>query len=106
PTIRGRSRIEREFEASDQRRFFVPCPHCGHRQWLRFERLRWDKGHPETAAYVCEGCDTAIAEHHKSAMLSQGEWQATARAADPDTIGYHLSALYSPIGWLSWTRIA
>jgi phage terminase large subunit GpA-like protein len=29
PTIRGLSRIEREFEASDQRRYFVPCPHCG-----------------------------------------------------------------------------
>ena len=29
PTIRGVSRIEREYEASDQRRFFVPCPHCG-----------------------------------------------------------------------------
>jgi len=25
------SRIEREFEASDQRRFFVACPHCGWR---------------------------------------------------------------------------
>jgi phage terminase large subunit GpA-like protein len=34
PTIRGLSRIEREFEASDQRRYFVPCPHCGHLQWL------------------------------------------------------------------------
>ena len=43
PTIRGLSRIEREFEASDQRRYFVPCPHCGHMQWLQFERLRWDK---------------------------------------------------------------
>jgi phage terminase large subunit GpA-like protein len=30
PTIRGLSRIEREYEASDQRRYFVPCPHCGH----------------------------------------------------------------------------
>ena len=30
PTIRGLSRIEREYEASDQRRFFVACPHCGH----------------------------------------------------------------------------
>jgi phage terminase large subunit GpA-like protein len=28
PTIAGRSRIEREYLASDQRRFFVPCPHC------------------------------------------------------------------------------
>ena len=34
PTIRGISRIEREYEASDQRRYFVPCPHCGAMQWL------------------------------------------------------------------------
>ena len=106
PTIRGLSRIEREFEASDQRRYFVPCPHCGHRQWLRFERLRWDKGRPETAEYHCEGCDTPIAEHHKTQMLAAGEWRATAESADPHTVGYHLSALYSPIGWLSWARIA
>ena len=57
PTIRGLSRIEREFEASDQRRFFVPCPHCGAMQWLKFERLRWQKGQPETAEYHCEGCE-------------------------------------------------
>lgn len=106
PTIRGLSRIEREYEASDQRRFFVPCPHCGHEQWLKFERLRWETGRPETAAYHCEGCDRAIAEHHKTAMLEAGEWRPTATAADPTTVGYHLSALYSPVGWLSWARIA
>lgn len=38
-------------------------------------------------------------------MLEAGEWRATATAADPGTVGYHLSALYSPIGWLSWERI-
>ena len=98
PTIRGLSRIEREYEASDQRRYFVACPHCGHRQWLKFERLRWEKGKPETAAYACEGCDAAIAEHHKTAMLEAGEWRPTATSADPSTIGFHLSALYSPVG--------
>jgi phage terminase large subunit GpA-like protein len=45
----------------------VPCPHCGKRQWLKFERLRWQKGKPETAAYVCEGCKQPIAEHHTDA---------------------------------------
>jgi len=105
PTIRGLSRIEREYETSDQRRFFVPCPHCGQFQWLKFERLRWDKGRPEAAAYHCEGCDRAIAEHHKTALLEAGQWRATAVATDPGTVGYHLSALYSPIGWLSWERI-
>ncbi len=106
PTVKGVSRIEREYEASDQRRYFVPCPHCGVRQWLKFERLRWDKGRPETAAYVCEACEQPIAEHHKTAMLEAGEWRATAESADPTTVGYHLSALYSPAGWLSWERIA
>jgi len=105
PTIRGLSRIEREYEASDQRRFFVPCPHCGAMQWLKFDRLRWQKGKPETAEYHCEVCDAPVGEHHKTAMLEAGEWRATAVAADPTTVGYHLSALYSPIGWLSWERI-
>ncbi len=106
PTIRGLSRIEREFEASDQRRYFVPCPHCGHEQFLVFERLRWQKGQPETAAYACAGCEQPIAEHHKTQMLARGRWQATATSADPLTIGFHLSSLYSPVGWLSWERIA
>jgi len=106
PTIRGLSRIEREFEASDQRRYFVPCPHCGHRQWLQFERLRWDKGRPETAAYHCAGCERPIAEHHKTDMLARGEWRATALSDNPTSIGFHLSALYSPIGWKSWEQIA
>ena len=106
PTIRGLSRIEREFEASDQRRYFVPCPHCGHMQWLKFERLRWDKGQPDTAAYTCEACETPIPEHHKTQMLERGEWRATAISADPHSIGFHLSALYSPLGWKSWAQIA
>src|SRR5690606_31817221 len=106
PTIRGLSRIEREFEASDRRRFFVPCPHCGAMQWLKFERMRWEKGRQETASQQCGDYEQSITEHHKTSMLDAGEWRATAEAADPSTIGFHLSALYSPVGWLSWARIA
>lgn len=117
PTISGASAIEREYEASDQRRYFVPCPHCSHRQWLRFEQLRWqrsDKRHengdavtaPETAAYVCESCDTPIAEHHKSWMLEHGQWRSTSPDGASRTAGFHLSSLYSPVGWRSWRDIA
>lgn len=106
PTISGASAIEREYEASDQRRYFVPCPHCNHPQWLRFEQLRWDKGAPESAAYICESCDTAIAEHHKTWMLERGEWRAMAQDASPKTVGFHLSSLYSPVGWRAWRDIA
>ena len=27
-------------------------------------------------------------------------------SADPHSIGFHLSALYSPLGWKSWAQIA
>ncbi len=106
PTIAGLSRIEREYLASDQRRFFVPCPQCGTMQVLTFERLRWEKGNPRSVAYRCETCDGAVEEHHKTAMLAGGEWRATAVAEDPHTVGFHISALYSPVGWLSWEQIA
>jgi len=106
PTLQGVSRIEREFAATDQRRYFVPCPQCRAMQWLRFERLRWAKGQPATARYHCEACEAPIAEHHKTALLAGGEWRPTATPTDPRTVGYHLSGLYSPVGWLSWEQIA
>jgi phage terminase large subunit GpA-like protein len=106
PTISGVSSIEREFEASNQCRYFVPCPHCAHRQWLRFEQLRWEKGQPETAAYVCESCEVSVAEHHKAWMLEHGEWRAMAPENGTKTTGFHLSSLYSPVGWRSWREIA
>ncbi|MDI6750505.1 MAG: phage terminase large subunit family protein [Rhodocyclaceae bacterium] len=101
PTISGASIIEREYEASDQRRYFVPCPHCGHRQWLRFERLRWERGQPETAVYLCEACEAPINEHHKPRMLELGEWRALGTGT---SAGFHLSSLYSP--WRKWREIA
>jgi phage terminase large subunit GpA-like protein len=106
PTIAGASSIEREYEASDQRRYFLPCPHCSHRQWLRFEQLRWEKGQPETATYVCEACDEPIPESHKTWMLEHGEWRAMAPENGAKTAGFHLSSLYSPVGWRNWREIA
>ena len=106
PTISGASAIEREYDASDQRRYFVPCPHCSHRQWLRFEQLRWERGQPDSAAYICESCDVSIAEHHKTWMLEHGEWRALVPENGIKTAGFHLSSLYSPVGWRSWRDIA
>ncbi len=106
PTIKGVSRIEREYEASDRRRYFVPCPFCGHKQILLFERLRWAKGKAETVAYYCDQCEARIEEHHKTRMLADGEWRAERASDDPLTVGFHISSLYSPYGWLSWERIA
>jgi len=108
PTVKGASRIEREYEKSDQRRYFVPCPECRELQWLKFKQLKWTGGAPETAAYACENCGTLIDERHKTWMLERGEWRATAAPEHDDgrTAGYHISSLYSPVGWRSWAQIA
>lgn len=105
PTVKDMSRIETEYLASDQRRYFVPCPHCGHMQYLQWKNLQWRDGDSRTAAYVCESCGTHIREHYKSEMLRKGEWRATAVGEDKRTAGFHLSSLYSPLGWKSWEEI-
>lgn len=104
PTVKDHSRIEREYVASDQRRFFIPCPHCGEFQWLKWAQLKWDDGDPTTAHYVCEHNGCIVEEHHKTDFLSKGEWRATA-TGDGRTAGFHLSSLYSPLGWKSWAEI-
>jgi phage terminase large subunit GpA-like protein len=105
PTIAGRSRIDREFLKSDQRRFFLPCPDCNHFQTLKFANLKWDKGDPRSTQYMCEECGSLLGEQHKTEMLRRGEWRATTEG-DGRTIGFHLSSLYSPVGWMSWVEIA
>jgi len=111
PTIKGRSRIEKEFNQTDRRMFYVPCPKCRFEQvivWNEkgFRGIVWDEGKPETAHMVCRHCGESIAEHHKTWMLANGKWIPTAKADDPRARGYLLPTLYSPIGFISWEKLA
>jgi phage terminase large subunit GpA-like protein len=82
--------------------------------------------------YECEACGFEISEHHKGVMLAQGRWIHASPGrgeiiADDDphpwaiwaringavkrfvpaftkAVSWHLSALYSPLGWFSWTK--
>ena len=56
PTVKGACRVEMEFEESDKRYFFIPCPHCKHSQRLVWSNVQWPKGEPEKAKYCCEEC--------------------------------------------------
>lgn len=110
PTIKGLSRIEREYLESDQRRYFVPCPKCGHLDYLTWHevghhRIEWEEGRSETAHMLCGGCGERVEERHKTDMLLRGEWRATGES-ESRTVGFHLSALYSPLGWKSWAQCA
>jgi phage terminase large subunit GpA-like protein len=101
PKITGMSRIEAAFEESDKRYYHVPCPTCRELQMLKFSQLRWPKGEAEKALYVCEHCGQQIHNHQKQWMLPRGAWRATAKG-DGKSAGFHLSSLYSPVGWFSW----
>lgn len=100
PTIKGVSRIEEEFELSDQRRYHVPCPHCEEKQVLKWSNIVFDKDDPSTAHYACvNGC--VIDESKKQWMLMRGEW--IAEAPFKGRAGFHLNELYSP--WRRWSEI-
>ena len=105
PTVNSLSRIQKEYEASDQRRYWVPCPECSEYQTLDWEHLTWPPGKPEQAAYACVHCGCLISERHKAGMLRKGQWRAT--YPDREVIGFHLSALYSAPGLgLTWKELA
>jgi phage terminase large subunit GpA-like protein len=105
PTTKDFSRIERWFNMSDQRRYFVPCPDCGHMQYLRWPQMKWEKGQPETAAYECENCKVLIPHRLKRWMVDRGEWRATAEATQPGLVGFHLWAGYSYSPNASWEQL-
>jgi len=125
PTNAATSRIATEYERSDKRRYHVPCPECGALQPLEFggkdvnHGLKWRTAPPPagqiedatsikqvtSAWYVCRDKGCIIHEHHKADMLAAGRWIA----AHPErkVRGYHINALYSPIGMGErWAGIA
>ena len=99
PTIKNDSLIDEEYQASDQRQRWVPCPHCDGFQVLRMDQLQAD------GLYLCEHCGEGIAEHDKTAMFARAEWRA--RFPERQVPGFHLNALYAPyrLGE-SWAFIA
>lgn len=99
PTIKGHSSIEREFENSDKRFYFVPCPACGFSQTLFFENIKWNQlenGEHDinSAGYACIECGIIWSEQEKNIAITKGVWKAqnpTSKVA-----GFYLNALYSP----------
>ncbi len=103
PTIDGLCTIQEYYEQSDQRQFYLPCPHCGEYITITWDRIKWQNNDPMTACLVCSECGSEISESNKTNMLLKGEWRATASGRYK---GYHLSSLYSPLGWYSWSDAA
>ena len=109
PTVKDASRIEELFNAGDQRRYHVPCPHCSESLVLRWTanpeepwngQLKWSidpaTREPKNVVYVCGHCGSEIEEHHKPWMLERGRW--VPRFPHRAARSYHINGLYAPIG--------
>jgi len=102
PLEEGTSKIEALYLKSDQRNYFVPCPHCDFMQVIDFKTsVVWDKEgtdeeRSKTARIVCVKCGETMkgAGRVDSEWIGRGEWRKTAVS---DIAGFYLSALYSPL---------
>ncbi|MHC4397848.1 MAG: phage terminase large subunit family protein [Planctomycetota bacterium] len=127
PTVKGASRIEAAYEKSSQGRYFVPCPHCGEYQVLKWSNVQWEEAKPATenksavkavpAYYVCDIHGCVIEEKSKSKMVAKGEWRFVVDEPLPGedpvyvsgihhrrgVIGFHINELYS--SWRTWNDV-
>lgn len=113
PLIAGISRIEELYNAGDRRRYYVPCPHCEHMDYLRFstEYGEGDGGHimtwgddPAKAHFVCSGCKKKIEESSKRAMIDAGEWRAAGEFSGHAS--FSIWAAYSLSPNATWAQLA
>lgn len=96
---RAYSIIAQEYDASDRRRFWIPCGMCGAFQVLKWEQVKIPEGRPDRAVYECASCSQELSDARRINALQDGNWRA--EADFHGTAGFHLSSLYSP-----WVRIA
>lgn len=117
PQMRGTSRIEYLWNKSDQRRFHVACPDCGHKQPLEWAGLHYA---PDGSAcwYACRECGVVIEEHQKTALIADADRRQLAGEpgigwvpAHPERKirGYTINCLYYPLGlgprWLTLVQM-
>ena len=113
PTLKTGA-IWREWESCTRQLFFyVPCPHCGRMQRLRFHQLKFPKEGSKTersaaAYYECPYCQGKISDADKNKILQLGQWmnegETEGMRVSPKKTGFALNAIYSP--WLSFADVA
>ncbi len=105
PTIEGVSRIYAAYLGSDQRKFWVPCPHCGEHQVLLWEHVRWSRHtgprHEvfgdvdlDSVRYACPHCGALWTDAEKNRAVRKAHWAAT--APFNGVAGFWINELYSP----------
>lgn len=98
PTIKGDSRVEKEYENSTKEEFYIPCPKCG-----SFQKLEWRNIIFEPVGHKCSDCLEISSEHEWKRNMIHGIWQPQEEVDDWSVRGFHISELYSPFS--TWSEI-
>lgn len=112
PTVESGNIWQAFMSTNERRQYYVPCPHCGVSQTLKFKQIKWPEEHNDnadmirdTAYYECEHCGERIYDKHKMEMLRRGEWRAVNESQSKvRSVSYHLSSIYSP--WVTFGDVA
>ena len=123
PVIAHKSKIYDLYMKGDQRKFYVPCPHCGKKQelvfyesngglypdkrgivkdgalykpyGLMFDTAECRAGNFDSVRYRCKHCGKDFEDFYKKSIEQEGEWVPSERSKIPFFRSYHISALYS-----------
>lgn len=111
-----------EYEKTDMRQYWVPCPRCGEEILLKMKveteklgdcGIRWWHEHPDEAKtdgiwdlkkiknnayYKCQKCAGMIHEFERFDMVNNGIWVPSNKQAEEGRYGYQISSLCSVIG--------
>ncbi|MEO0478429.1 MAG: terminase gpA endonuclease subunit [Planctomycetota bacterium] len=113
PTTDARG-IAVEMKRSDQRKYHLPCPSCGHFQPLTWEQVDFgDERDPDKilaeglAWYRCESCGDLWTDEQRVAQLKHGVWvpkgatvteEGEVQGAKFSSVrGYYVTGLLSPL---------
>lgn len=107
PTLKD-GRIDTLYKRSDQRRYFLTCPACGHEDWLTWNepkhfRVAFD-GHDATTARIeCPSpeCRAHLGEAERRQMVASGSWRPTEVPKEHGLVGFHLPSLISTFSKVS-----
>lgn len=94
PTIKGRSRIEQEYNTSSMEQWCVACPCCG-----TYQPYEWGRIIFEDVTMECIDCKERFSEVEWKAQ--SGKWIARREVASKK--GFHLNEMASP--WKHWDEI-
>lgn len=96
-------KIDSQFKSTDQRRYVLTCPDCGHADFTTWQdpnhfAVVYTEKDPTTARLQCPSCGAQHDEAARRRMVATGHWRPTATPVDPGARGYHVPGMIATLG--------